>query len=77
MSKLKELTLEVHRRAERTGYASKLVKGLTPEEYYQYLYNQYLIYSVLEYHVKKMFPELHSILREDKIFDDLKELQNV
>lgn len=77
MSKLKELTLEVHRRAERTGYASKLVKGLTPEEYYQYLYNQYLIYSVLEYHVKKMFPELHSILRENKIFDDLKELQNV
>lgn len=77
MSKLKELTLEVHRRAERTEFANKLIKGLTPDEYYQYLYNQYLIYGILEGHVNRMFPELHGILREDKIFDDLKELQNV
>ena len=75
MSNLRELTMEVHKRAERSEFAHKLIKGLTPEEYYRYLYNQYLIYSVLEYHVSDMYPELVDILRAPKIFADLRELE--
>lgn len=74
---LKELTWEVHQRAERTDFARKLLKGLTPEEYYRYIYNQYLLYSVLEYHVASMYPELKDILRSDKIFQDLRELEKL
>jgi heme oxygenase len=75
MSKLKELTLEVHQRAERTGFARKLIKGLTPDEYYRYLYNQYLIYSILETVVYDNFSELRDICRAPKIYEDLKELE--
>lgn len=74
---LKELTWEIHQRAERTSFARKLLKGPSPEEYYKYLYNQYLIYSVLEYHVKNMYPELKDILREEKILCDLQELEKL
>lgn len=75
MSKLKDLTLEVHKRAERTSFARKLLKGLTPEEYYKYLYNQYHIYSVLETVVYNSFSDLRSICRAPKIYEDLKELE--
>jgi heme oxygenase (biliverdin-producing, ferredoxin) len=77
MSKLKELTWEVHQQAERTSFARKLLKGLSPEEYYKYIYNQYQIYSVLEHHVVAWFPELKSILRAEKILADLKELEKL
>lgn len=75
MSNLKELTLEVHKRAERSEFARKLIKGLTPEEYYRYLYNQYLIYSVLETYVYNRFPEIRDVCRAPKIYEDLKELE--
>lgn len=75
MSKLKELTLEVHKRAERSEFASKLIKGLTAEEYYKYLYNQYMIYDVLETQVCKLIPEIKNICRAPRILADLKELE--
>lgn len=75
MSKLKELTLEVHKRAERSEFASKLIKGLTAEEYYRYLYNQYMIYDVLETRVCDLIPEIKDICRTTKMLADLKELE--
>lgn len=75
MSKLKELTLEVHKRAERSEFASKLIKGLTAEEYYRYLYNQYMIYDVLETRVCDLIPEIKDICRTPKMLADLKELE--
>ena len=75
MSKLKELTWEVHQRAERTEFARKLLKGLTPEEYHKYLYNQYMIYSILEDAAKSLVPELKSINRAERIYADLREIE--
>lgn len=69
------MTEEVHRRAERSEFAHKLIKGLTPEEYYKYLYNQYLIYSVLETYVYNIIPELKDICRASLIYEDLRELE--
>ncbi len=75
MSNLKELTLEVHKRAERSAFAHKLIKGLPVEEYYKYLYNQYLIYSVLETYVYDRIPAIRDVCRSSKIYADLKELE--
>lgn len=75
MSKLKELTWEVHQRAERTEFARKLIKGLSPEDYHKYLYNQYMIYSILENAAATLVPELKSINRAEKIYADLRELE--
>ena len=75
MSKLKELTLEVHKRAERSEFAGKLIKGLSAEEDYKYLYNQYMIYNVLETQVLELIPEIKDIFRSTKMLADLKELE--
>jgi heme oxygenase len=48
MSKLKELTWKNHQKAERTDHARKLLKGMTPQEYHRYIYNQYVQYAALE-----------------------------
>ena len=72
---LKELTHEVHQRAERTAFARKLVSGLAPEEYHRYLYNQYMIYSILEDAAKSVLPELKEIYRAERIYEDLRELE--
>jgi heme oxygenase (biliverdin-producing, ferredoxin) len=73
---LKELTWEVHQRAERTDFARKLLKGMTPEEYYKYIYNQYLVYSILETQVYDQIPEIREICRAPYIYEDVKELEN-
>lgn len=75
MSKLKELTWEVHQRAERTEFARKLLKGLTPEEYHKYLYNQYMIYSILEDSADRLNLDLKDIYRATHIYADLRELE--
>lgn len=75
MSSLKELTADVHRQAERTEFARKLIKGLPPAEYYTYLYNQYFIYMALETRAQKLLPEIKEIFRTDKIYNDLRELE--
>ncbi len=72
---LKELTHEVHQRAERTAFARKLLSGLAPEEYHRYLYNQYMIYSILEDAAKSVLPELKEIYRAERIYEDLRELE--
>lgn len=75
MSSLKELTWEVHQRAERTEFARKLLKGLSPEDYYRYIYNQYFIYMCLEEKAKHYFPNLTDLFRAEKIYQDLRELE--
>lgn len=72
---LKELTWEVHQRAERTDFARKLIKGLSPEEYHRYIYNQYMLYSILEEAAKNVYPELKDIFRAEKIYADLREIE--
>lgn len=75
MSKLKELTFENHAKAERTVYARKLLKGMTPEEYHRYLVNQHEIYMVLEIFAHKVIDEFPEIQRTLRIADDIIELQ--
>lgn len=75
MSKLKELTLENHKKAERTAYARKLIKGITPEEYYKYLLNQYEIYFSLEIFAENILKQFPEIKRSAKILEDIQELE--
>jgi heme oxygenase (biliverdin-producing, ferredoxin) len=75
MNNLKQLTWDVHQQAERTEFARKLLKGLTPTEYYRYLTNQYHIYTVLETaasHILSGFPDMS---RAKRIKNDLTELE--
>lgn len=75
MSKLKELTWENHQRAERTEFARKLLKGLSPVEYHKYLLNQHYIYHSLETAANEILNEFPAMRRSDKIKLDLEELE--
>lgn len=77
MSKLKELTWENHQRAERTEHARKLLKGMTPEEYHRYIYNQYVQYAVLESRANQLgvLDGIEHIQRAELIRQDLVELE--
>jgi len=78
MSKLKELTWANHQKAERTEHARKLLKGMTPEEYHRYIYNQYVQYAVLESRAKDMsaLAGIENICRAKNILEDLEELES-
>lgn len=75
MNQLKELTAKHHKKAERSKYAKKLLKGLTPEEYYVYLVNQYEIYYILEFYARDVIKDFSIIKRADKIREDAIELE--
>lgn len=77
MSKLKELTWENHQKAERTNHARKLLKGMTPEEYHRYLFNQYVMYSALETRASQLgvLDGIENIQRAEAIREDLQELE--
>lgn len=77
MSKLKELTWENHQKAERTNHARKLLKGMTPEEYHRYLFNQYVMYSALETRANQLgvLDGIENIQRAEAIREDLQELE--
>ena len=77
MSKLKELTWANHQKAERTNHASKLLRGMTPEEYHRYLYNQYVMYAVLESQATEYggLEGIEDIARAEAIRKDLEELE--
>lgn len=73
-NKLKELTLEAHRNAERQKFAKILLSGkITPELYHQYLYNQYHIYRALEEKID--ISEIENIKRHSLIAEDINELE--
>lgn len=77
MSKLKELTWENHQKAERTEHARKLLKGMTPEEYHRYIYNQYVQYAVLESRASELgvLAGIEDICRAKNISMDMVELE--
>ena len=69
---LKESTAELHSKAEKMEFNQKMFKGeLSKKEYLNYLYQQSIIFTIIEQH---KLP--HSDLaRESNIFDDIKELE--
>jgi heme oxygenase len=75
MNNLRELTLEKHKSAERSKFAGQLIRGLSPEKYYEYLLNQYEIYFVLEKAADKILEEYPDIKRSEKIQEDILELE--
>ena len=75
---LKELTWENHKKAERKEFAKILMSGKIPTRlYYQYLLNQFVIYSALEESLRNVgFDEsLHTVFRSSAIAKDLEELE--
>jgi heme oxygenase len=73
---LKELTWENHKNAERKKFAGILMSGeITPQLYHKYLYNQFLMYSVLETRIDFKALGIDGIQRAGKIFADLFEIQ--
>ena len=77
MSKLKELTWKNHSKAERTEHARKLLKGMTPQEYHRYIYNQYVQYAVLESRASQLgvLDGIEHIQRAEAIRTDMMELE--
>lgn len=77
MNKLKELTWANHQKAERSKHAQKLLKGMTPEEYHCYLYNQYVMYAALESVARErgLLAGIENIARANNIIEDVKELE--
>jgi heme oxygenase len=69
---LRESTAELHSKAEKKEFNQKIFKGeLSKKEYLDYLYQQSVIFTIIEQH---KLP--HSNLsRESKIFEDIKELE--
>jgi len=78
MNKLKDLTWENHQKAERSEFARKLLSGMTPEEYYRYIYNQWIIYAVLENQAEPTgaLNGIEGIVRADAIHADMIELEH-
>ena len=73
---LKELTWENHKNAERKEFASLLMSGnISPELYFKYLSNQFLMYSVLEQKVDLDGLGISGIRRAPSILEDMSELQ--
>ena len=74
MSKLKELTWENHKKAERKQFAKLLMSGeIKPLLYATFLYNQYHCYKALEENI--ILPrDLDPIYRAQKILDDCWEI---
>ena len=70
---LRESTAELHSKAEKMEFNQKMIKGeLSKNEYLNYLYQQSVIFTIIEQH---KLPHL-DLARESKIFDDIKELES-
>ena len=68
---LKELTSDLHRKAEKMPFNQKMFSGeLSKDEYTSYLTQQLAIFDAIEVH-ELPHP---SLKRSDKIFEDIKEL---
>lgn len=77
-NKLKELTWENHKKAERTGFIKRLLnKQLSIYQYYIFLCNQLLAYSQLEYYAKEagILHSIEDICRSQKLSIDIGELE--
>lgn len=75
---LRELTHEQHKRAEKSKFINRLLKGsITPAEYYSYLTEQFYMYSVLEDCAQDqgVFNNIQEVRRATAISKDLQELE--
>lgn len=76
MNNLKNLTKDIHKKAEESPFAIKLANGdLTIKEYYFYLKNQYEIYKNLEDCFD--ISEINDIKRANLILEDIHELEEL
>lgn len=78
MNNLKDLTWEHHKRAERTAFVHRMLKKeMTPYQYYVYLSNQFLMYTVLEETASNagILAGLEDIKRSVAMCKDLQELE--
>lgn len=78
MNNLKELTWEHHKKAERTAFVHRMLKKeMTPHQYYVYLSNQFLMYTVLEDAAEKagVLRGIENIKRGVQMCKDLQELE--
>ena len=75
MLKLRELTMQHHKDAERSEFAKKLVSGkVTRFEYYVYLYNMGFVYNTLENVAWQAgaLEGIENVRRAEKIWQDHK-----
>lgn len=78
MNTLKELTWEHHKKAERTAFVHRMLKKeMTPYQYYVFLSNQFLMYTVLEETAKNanVLSGIEGVTRGVAMCKDLQELE--
>ena len=78
--KLKELTKDCHTRAEKTSFMKRMLKKqISMKEYYVFLSNQFVMYSVLEARAARLgvFSGIEDIKRTERIMIDLAELERL
>lgn len=77
MLKLRELTMEHHKNAERSNFAKKLVSGkISTAEYACYLYNMWLVYARLEAKATELgvMYGIEDVCRASFIFADMRSM---
>lgn len=80
MSNLRQLTLDSHKRAERSDFMRRITKkGITPYQYYVYLSNQLLCYYALETAAlnRGLLKGIELIQRASNLSKDLTELEGL
>ena len=78
MLKLRELTMQHHKDAERSNFAKKLVSGkIQAMAYYIYLYNMGFVYGTLENIAMSLgvLDDIDGIRRTDNIWKDYHEMR--
>lgn len=79
MNNLKELTKNHHTRAEKTAFVNRMLKkNMSPRQYYIYLSNLFLVYSLLEElaHNAGVLEGIEGIRRSTRMMKDLQELES-
>lgn len=79
MSKIKELTWEHHKNAERQAFVKELLGGISEERYATFLFNQHPQYNILEMFAmaEGILDDLPGIRRAPLIHEDYQELWGV
>lgn len=75
---LRQLTLENHKKTERSVFLRRILKKeITPYQYYLYLSNQFLMYSILEDRADNLgiFNGIEEIKRTCNLRKDIEELE--
>lgn len=79
MNNLRQLTIDKHKRAERSDFIRRLIKReMTPYQYYVYLSNQLMCYYTLESMASNrgLLTGIEGVKRSSNISKDLAELES-